>query len=69
MQPKHKSVKVKNTDILVTKWKLFVQKRKTTPSHTHITQCSSCTFNFDMYLYVNASQLDLILEEFFNGFL
>jgi hypothetical protein len=30
MQPKYKSIKAINTDILVTKWKLFVPKRKTT---------------------------------------
>jgi hypothetical protein len=31
MQPKYKSRKAIDTDILVTKWKLFAPKRKTTP--------------------------------------
>jgi len=31
--------------------------------------CSSCTINFDTYLYVNASQPDLLSEEFFNRLL
>jgi hypothetical protein len=30
---------------------------------------SSHTFNSDTYLYVNVSQLGLLLEEVFNGFL
>jgi len=31
MQPKYESKKVKDTNILVTKWKRFVPKRKITP--------------------------------------
>jgi hypothetical protein len=31
--------------------------------------CSSRTFNFDMYLYLNISQSNLLSEEFFNGLL
>jgi hypothetical protein len=73
---------LKKTNILLTKWKLLSREKPFRGSQTQeiyysedkasykavvlITRCSSRTFNSDMYLYVNASQPDLLFEWVFN---
>lgn len=55
------------------KWKLYEEKNHfgaaKFSTRTHKTYCSSNTFNYNTKLIVNASQLSLLLEGVFDGFI